>query len=139
VEFYVDTFPAKTFKGKVEKIYPQPVVKENIVYYLSTMKVSPEDAEFLRPEMTTHVRIITQEKANILTAPNAAIKFERGKQVAYRVTGKNKVEKLEIKIGIRGEDKTEILSGANEGDVLATKIVLPVTAGTQTPQKGALK
>ena len=139
VEFYVDTFPAKTFKGKVEKIYPQPVVKENIVYYLSTMKVSPEDAEFLRPEMTTHVRIITEEKANILTAPNAAIKFERGKQVAYRVTGKNKVEKLEIKIGIRGEDKTEILSGANESDVLATKIVLPVTAGTQAPQKGALK
>jgi len=139
VEFYVDTFPAKTFKGKVEKIYPQPVVKENIVYYLSTMKVSPEDAEFLRPEMTTHVRIITEEKANILTAPNAAIKFERGKQVAYRVTGKNKVEKLEIKIGIRGEDKTEILSGANESDVLATKIVLPVTAGTQAPQKGAFK
>ncbi len=139
VEFYVDTFPAKTFKGKVEKIYPQPVVKENIVYYLSTMKVSPEDAELLRPEMTTHVRIITEEKANILTAPNAAIKFERGKQVAYRVTGKNKVEKLGIKIGIRGEDKTEILSGANEGDVLATKIVLPVTADTQAPQKGASK
>ena len=139
VEYYVDTFPAKTFKGKVEKIYPQPVVKENIVYYLSTMKVSPEDAAFLKPEMTTHVRIITEEKANILTAPNAAIKFERGKQVAYRVTGKNKVEKLAIKIGIRGEDKTEILSGANEGDMLATKIVLPVTTDPQGQQKGALK
>jgi RND family efflux transporter MFP subunit len=139
VEFYVDTFPAKTFKGKVEKIYPQPVVKENIVYYLSTLKVSPEDAAFLKPEMTTHVRIITEEKADILTAPNAAIKFERGKQVAYRVTGKNKVEKLAVKIGIRGEDKTEILSGANEGDVLATKIVLPVTNGQQGQQKGAMK
>ena len=139
VEYYVDTFPSKTFKGKIEKIYPQPVVKENIVYYLSTMKVSPEDAAFLKPEMTTHVRIITEEKANILTAPNAAIKFERGKQVAYRVTGKNKVEKLAIKIGIRGEDKTEILSGANEGDTLATKIVLPVTTDPQAQQKGALK
>jgi len=139
VEYYVDTFPSKTFKGKIEKIYPQPVVKENIVYYLSTMKVSPEDATFLKPEMTTHVRIITEEKANILTAPNAAIKFERGKQVAYRVTGKNKVEKLAIKIGIRGEDKTEILSGANEGDTLATKIVLPVTTDPQAQQKGALK
>jgi len=32
VEYYVDTFPARTFKGKIEKIYPQPVVKENIVY-----------------------------------------------------------------------------------------------------------
>jgi len=139
VEFYVDTYPAKTFKGKVEKIYPQPVVKENIVYYLSTMTVSPEDAAFLKPEMTTHVRIITEEKSNILTAPNAAVKFERGKQVVYRVTEKNKVEKLGVKIGIRGEDKTQILSGVNEGDVLATKIVLPVSTQAQAQQKGNSK
>lgn len=140
VEFYVDTFPAKTFKGKIEKIYPQPVVKENIVYYLSTMKISPEDAAFLKPEMTTHVRIITEEKKDILTAPNAAVKFERGRQVVYKVTGKNKVEKLNVKIGIRGEDKTEILSGANDGDVVATKIILPVsTDAQQAPQKGAMK
>lgn len=140
VEYYVDTFPAKTFKGKIEKIYPQPVVKENIVYYLATMKIPPEDAAFLKPEMTTHVRIITEEKKDILTAPNAAVKFERGRQVAYKVTGKNRVEKLTLKIGIRGEDRTEILSGASEGDVLATKIVLPVSPDTaQNPQKGAPK
>lgn len=139
VEFYVDTFPSKTFKGKIEKIYPQPVVKENIVYYLSTMQVAPEDAALLKPEMTTHVRIITEEKKDILTAPNAAVKFERGKQVAYKVTGKNKVEKLTLKIGIRGEDKTEILSGAAEGDILATKIILPVSTDAQAPQKGAMK
>jgi len=140
VEYYVDTFPARTFKGKIEKIYPQPVVKENIVYYLATMKIPPEDAAFLKPEMTTHVRIITEEKKDILTAPNAAVKFERGRQVAYKVTGKNRVEKLTLKIGIRGEDRTEILSGANEGDVLATKIILPVAADAQqAPQKGAMK
>lgn len=140
VEYYVDTFPAKTFKGKIEKIYPQPVVKENIVYYLATMKIPPEDAAYLKPEMTTHVRIITEEKKDILTAPNAAVKFERGRQVAYKVTGKNRVEKLTLKIGIRGEDKTEILSGASEGDVLATKIILPVAADAQqAPQKGAMK
>ena len=140
VEYYVDTFPARTFKGKIEKIYPQPVVKENIVYYLATMKIPPEDAAFLKPEMTTHVRIITEEKKDILTAPNAAVKFERGRQVAYKVTGKNRVEKLTLKIGVRGEDRTEILSGANEGDVLATKIILPVAADAQqAPQKGAMK
>lgn len=137
VEYYVDTYAAKVFKGKIEKIYPQPVVKENIVYYLSTLRVSPEDAQFLRPEMTTRVRIITEEKTNILTVPNAAVKFERGKQVAYRVTGQKKVEKLEVKIGIRGEDKTEILSGVNEGDVLATKIILPVSS--EAEQKGNRK
>jgi len=128
VEYYVDTFPDKIFKGRTEKIYPQPVVKDNIVYYLSIVKVAKEDTKFLRPEMTTHIKIIFDEKSNILTAPNASIKFERGKQVAYKVTGPNKVQKVELKTGIRGEEKTEILSGVKEGDVLATKLILPVSA-----------
>ena len=126
VEYTVDTYPERTFTGTIEKINPQPVVKENIVYYLSTVKVSPEDARFLRPEMTTHVKIVTIEKSGVLTVPNAAVKFEKGRQIAYRVVqGPNKVEKAELKLGIRGEDRTEILSGVPEGTELATKLVLP--------------
>ena len=126
VEYTVDTYPERTFSGTIEKINPQPVVKENIVYYLSTVKVSPEDARFLRPEMTTHVKIVTTEKTGVLTVPNAAIKFEKGRQIAYRVVkGPEKVEKAELKLGIRGEDRTEILSGVTEGTELATKLVLP--------------
>ena len=126
VEYTVDTYPERTFTGTIEKINPQPVVKENIVYYLSTLKVTPEDAGFLRPEMTTHVKIVTIEKSGVLTVPNAAVKFEKGRQIAYRVVqGPNKVEKAELKLGIRGEDRTEILSGVPEGTELATKLVLP--------------
>ncbi|MFZ4439059.1 MAG: efflux RND transporter periplasmic adaptor subunit, partial [Syntrophales bacterium] len=126
VEYTVDTYPERIFTGTIEKINPQPVVKENIVYYLSTVKVSPEDAGFLRPEMTTHVKIVTIEKSGVLTVPNAAVKFEKGRQIAYRVVkGPEKVEKAELKLGIRGEDRTEILSGVPEGTELATKLVLP--------------
>lgn len=126
VEYTVDTYPERTFTGTIGKIYPQPVVKENIVYYLSTVKVSAQDAAFLRPEMTTHVKIVTTEKTGVLTVPNAAIKFEKGRQIAYRVVkGPEKVEKAELKLGIRGEDRTEILSGVPEGTELATKLVLP--------------
>lgn len=128
VEYYVDTFPDKLFHGSIEKIYPQPVVKENIVYYLAIVKVSKDDTLFLKPEMTTHIKIIFEEKSNILVAPNAAVKFEKGTQVAYKVTGPDKVQKVELKTGIRGEDKTEIISGVQEGDVLATKLILPVSA-----------
>ncbi len=131
VEYYVDTFPEKLFHGTIEKIYPQPVVKENIVYYLAIVKVSKEDTSFLKPEMTTHVKIIFKEKKDILTAPNAAVKFEKGTQIAYKVIGPGKVEKVEIKTGIRGEDYTEIISGVNEGDILATKLILPVSSKTE--------
>ena len=128
VEFYVDSFPDRTFRGKIDKIYPQPQTKDNIVYYLAIMAIPKEDAAFLKPEMTTHVKVIFEAKHDVLRAPNAAIKFEEGKQIAYKVVGPNKVEKLELKTGLRGEDNTEILSGAKEGDEVATKIILPVVA-----------
>ncbi len=128
VEYYVDTFPDKRFKGGIQKIYPQPIVKDNIVYYLSIVKVSPEDAPFLRPEMTANVKIIFQEKNDILTVPNSAVKFEKGKQIAYKVTAPNKVERVELKIGLRGEDKTEVISGITDGEELATKLILPTPA-----------
>jgi multidrug efflux pump subunit AcrA (membrane-fusion protein) len=131
VEYYVDTFPDKLFHGQIEKIYPEPVVKDNIVYYLAIVKIVKDNAVFLKPEMTTHIKIIFDEKNNILTAPNAAIKFEKGKQIAYKVLGPETVEKVTLKTGIRGEDKTEILSGVNEGDVLATKIILPVSSNPE--------
>jgi multidrug efflux pump subunit AcrA (membrane-fusion protein) len=127
VEYYVDTFPNRTFYGRIDQIYPQPVVKDNIVYYLAIVRVSPEDAVSLKPEMTTHVRVVFSEKEDILIAPNAAVKFERGKQMVYRVTGPNKVEKVDVAIGIRGEENTEILSGAREHDEVATKLLLPPT------------
>lgn len=128
VEYYVDTFPDKRFKGNIQKIYPQPVVKDNIVYYLAIVKVNPDDAVFLKPEMTANVKVIFEEKSNILIVPNSAVKFEKGKQVAYKVIGPNQVQRVEVKIGLRGEEKTEVLSGIKDGEELATKLILPVQA-----------
>lgn len=128
VEYSVDTFPDKIFHGVIEKVYPQPVVKENIVYYLAIVKIAPEDTSVLKPEMTTHIKIIVSEKQNILTVPNAAVKFEKGKQVAYKVINPDSVQQVEIRTGVRGEDNTEIISGVSEGDVVATKVILPVAS-----------
>ncbi len=135
IEFTVDTLPDKTFHGKIEKIYPQPVVKDNIVYYLAIVKVSREDAIFLRPEMTTHVRITHEQRKDTLIVPNSAVKFEQGSQIAYKIIGPNKVEKVKIKIGLRNEESTEIISGLKEGDTVATKIILPSV--TTTPKQSS--
>jgi hypothetical protein len=39
---------------------------------------------------------------------------------------------VEIKTGIRGEDNTEIISGVADGDVLATKLILPVSSNPES-------
>ncbi|MCI0469820.1 MAG: efflux RND transporter periplasmic adaptor subunit, partial [Nitrospirae bacterium] len=135
IEYYVDTFPDRLFYGAIEKIYPQPVVKDNIVYYLTIVRVSRDDAAVLKPEMTTHVKIIAEEKKDILTVPNAAVKFEKGKQIAYKVISPNEVKKVELKIGIRGEERTEIISGVNDGDIVATKLILPIAAKPEKTQR----
>jgi multidrug resistance efflux pump len=50
VEFYVDSFPDKTFQGTIDKLYPQPQTKDNIVYYLAIVNIPEKDAAFLKPE-----------------------------------------------------------------------------------------
>jgi multidrug efflux pump subunit AcrA (membrane-fusion protein) len=127
LEYYVDTYPNKAFKGVIDKIYPQPVVKDNITYYLAIVNISFEDAAFLKPEMTSYVRVVIEEKRDVLVVPNAAVKFEEGRQIGYKVISPKKVEKVGLNTGIRGEEKTEILSGLSVGDEVATKLILPAS------------
>jgi len=57
VEFTVDTYRDKVFRGKVEEIYPKPKVLNNVVYYIVVAR-GFKDVKLLRPEMTTHNSII---------------------------------------------------------------------------------
>ena len=122
VEFQVDTYPDKIFTGNINKINQQPIIKDNITYYLAIVNITKDVAEVLRPEMTVYVRIIYAEKQGVLTLANSAIKFEAGREVGYMVLGKKKVEKIYLKIGLRGEEKSEILSDILPGDIFATEL-----------------
>jgi RND family efflux transporter MFP subunit len=121
VEYWVDTFRDKRFTGKISMIYPQPEIKDNIVYYLAIVKIDPKDTALLRPEMTAHVRIIVEEKKNVLVVPNSAVRFEEGKNVVYINNGKKKPERRVVIPGIRDDRFTEIVSGLAEGE----QIVIP--------------
>jgi RND family efflux transporter MFP subunit len=121
VEYWVDAFRDKRFHGAINLLYPQPEIRDNIVYYLAIVKIDPDDAVLLKPEMTTHVRIIIEQKKDVLVVPNNAVRFENGKSVVY-IKGLKKDEPRAVTAGIRDDRFTEILSGLQEGD----KIVIPV-------------
>lgn len=122
VDYWVDAYRKKVFTGNISMIYPQPEIKENIVYYLAIVKIDPKDTVFLKPEMTTHVRIIIEEKTNIITVPNSAVRFEDGKNVVYLKSGQQ-TERKEVNIGIRDDRFTEIISGLAEGERIAIPVV----------------
>jgi len=123
IEYWVDTFRDKRFYGKIDMIYPQPEIKDNIVYYLAIVKIDPKDTAFLRPEMTTHVRIIVEEKTDVLVVPNNAIRFEEGKTVVY-FKGKNKTEAKQVTLGIRDDTFTEVIKGLSEGEIIVIPAVV---------------
>ncbi|MBF0539807.1 MAG: HlyD family secretion protein [Nitrospirae bacterium] len=155
VDYTVDTYPERTFKGVIDRIDPYPLVKDNIVYYQAIVNIPDEEARVLRTEMTTHARVMADKKTNVLCVPNSAIKLsnslptvagsnslptvsgEEGKEVVYRVINETTTVKTPVKTGIRGEDMTEILSGLSEGDVVATKIVTTTNSQNQKDQPPA--
>ncbi len=124
VEYRVDAYRNKVFKGIISTIYPQPEIRDNIVYYLATVKIKPEDAVLLRPEMTVHAKIISERKKDVLAVPNRAIKFENGDYVVY-VPREGKKVAVKVKTGVRDESNTEILSGLKEGDQIYIESTIP--------------
>ena len=134
VRYTVDAYRDKIFEGVVDRIYPEPEIRDNIVYYRTLVTVSREQADSLRPEMTTQCKIIVQTKDDVLTVPNNALKWVKDRQVCFRVTDPTREpEEVAPKLGLVGLENSEILEGLSEGDVVATQLVLP---GAKVGKKG---
>jgi len=128
VEFRVDSLPGRTFGGTVNQIYPQPEIRDNIVYYRALVRLTSQTSTDLRPEMTTQCRIVVQQKDNVLAVPNEALKWVGGEQVVF-VQGDGAIRRVRPRIGLAGAETSEVLEGLAEGDVVGTRVVLPASRG----------
>ncbi|MCJ2165854.1 MULTISPECIES: efflux RND transporter periplasmic adaptor subunit [unclassified Pseudodesulfovibrio] len=134
VKYTVDSFRDKVFEGTVDRIYPEPEIRDNIVYYRTLVTVSGEQAESLRPEMTTQCKVVVETRNDVLTVPNNALKWVKDRQVCFRVTDpKLEPEEVSPELGLVGLETSEVLGGLSEGDTVATQLVLP---GAKVGKKG---
>lgn len=126
VEFRVDSQPDADFHGAVDRVYPEPEIRDNIVYYKALVIVDREQAERLRPEMTTQCSIVVDTREAVLTVPNQALKWVAGVQTVFVVDKAQPegVRRVQPKLGLPGLEKSEVLEGLAEGDEVATQIVL---------------
>lgn len=132
VEFRVDSQPGRTFNGHVDRVYPDPEIRDNIVYYKALVTVDRDEAQYLRPEMTTQCGIVVDTRENVLTVPNQALKWVAGRQTVF-VLDKGQpdgVRRVEPKLGLPGLERSEVTEGLAEGEEVATQIVL---AGQEKP------
>jgi len=74
VRFSVQAWPDETFEGAVRQVRIQSAVQENVVSYSVVIDVSNEDRRLL-PGMTATVDFLLETAHDVLTVPNAALRF----------------------------------------------------------------
>jgi len=113
--FTVDTYSDTDFEGIITAIYPKAVIQDNVVNYVTTLKITDFREKILRPEMTTNVTIYLEMRKNVLTIPTSAIKRDKGERFVTVIEDDKQVQR-KVKIGWNSNGTTEIVSGLNEGE-----------------------
>jgi HlyD family secretion protein len=114
----VESFKDKTFNGKVTKISPLGVEKDNVTTFEVRVSVTNDKGE-LKAAMTANAEIILEEHKGTLIIPEGAILYDKDKNASVEVPdarGKDGKRKVAVKVGVSNGAKTEILSGLKAGD-----------------------
>ncbi len=114
----VESFKDKTFNGKVTKIAPMGVEKDNATTFEVRVSIDNPGGE-LKTTMTANAEIILEEHPDVLTVPEAAIIYDKDKKAYVEVVdpkAKEGKRKISITAGISNGSKTEVLSGLKEKD-----------------------
>ena len=73
VNFTVDAFPNRQFRGRVSTIRNSPITVQNVVTYETIIEVRNDDQK-LRPGMTANVSVVIAHRPNVLRLPNNALR-----------------------------------------------------------------
>jgi HlyD family secretion protein len=73
--FTVDAFPGETFSGEISQLRLNAQTLQNVVTYSAVIDVANPDLK-LRPGMTANITIPVARRENVLTIPNAALRFK---------------------------------------------------------------
>jgi HlyD family secretion protein len=74
VMFTVDAYPGEPFRGSIRDIRNAPQIVQNVVTYDAVIDVANDDLK-LKPGMTATVSVITDRRRDVLSVPNAALRF----------------------------------------------------------------
>ncbi|MGM0381009.1 MAG: efflux RND transporter periplasmic adaptor subunit [bacterium] len=117
VEITVDAYPDRVFWGEVIRLAPSGTVEGNVVTFETRIKITDENFELLRPQMTANVDIMVEKQTDVLTLPVAAVEYRSGDRFVRRYDKQNdEFEELEVEVGLETVNKIEIISGLEVGD-----------------------
>src|SRR5438552_1175892 len=113
----VESFKDKKFEGKVTKISPLGVEKDNVTTFEVRVSIQNPSGE-LKANMSANAEIILEEKHGVLLIPESAVIYDKDKHTSVEAPdpkADNGRRKIPVKLGISNGVKTELVSGLNEG------------------------
>jgi HlyD family secretion protein len=116
----VESFKDKSFEGKVTKISPLGVEKDNVTTFEVRVSIRNPGGE-LKTNMTANAEIILEEKKGVLIVPESAVLYDKERKASLEVPdpkGEGGKRKVAVKLGISNGVKTELVEGLKEGDTV---------------------
>ncbi|MEK9278681.1 efflux RND transporter periplasmic adaptor subunit [Bradyrhizobium sp. ISRA442] len=117
--FSVDSYPGRTFEGRVLEIRKAARMVQNVVTY-TVMISAPNPEDLLLPGMTADVRIVVQEQHDVMVVPNAALSFRPvregttdrapGQGVIWVRTKSGHLDHATVSLGATSDSLTQIVS-----------------------------
>ncbi len=114
----IESYKDRTFNGKITKISPMGVEKDNVTTFEVRVSIDNSKGE-LRPMMTANAEILLEEHKNVLTVPEAALMYDKDRKASIEVPDANAKDgkhKIPVEVGISNGSKTEVLAGLKEGN-----------------------
>ncbi len=118
----VESYKDRTFSGKVTKISPMGVEKDNVTTFEVRASIDNSKGE-LKSQMTANAEVILEEHKGILMVPEGALIYDKDRKASVEVpepTQKDGRKKIPVTVGISNGSKTELLTGLKEG----TQVIL---------------
>ncbi|MCS7190099.1 MAG: efflux RND transporter periplasmic adaptor subunit, partial [Fimbriimonadales bacterium] len=114
VDIRVDAFRRERFKGKVSRIDPQATLEQNVTVIKVRVEIEKPDPR-LKPGMNATCEFLVARKNDVVAVPNEAVnETPQGAYVEVMVNGQP--QRREVKVGLQGNTKTEIIDGVQPGE-----------------------
>nr|WP_310522481.1 efflux RND transporter periplasmic adaptor subunit [Polymorphobacter sp.] len=135
VDFTVDAYGTRKFRGTVDQIRLNPTTQQNVVNYTVIVKAANPDGALL-PGMTANASFIVSDRKDVLLIPNAALSFKpegfkpqrnppgttpQPDMVTVFAEVGGKPEARRVRVGASDADFTEVVGGPlKAGDTIIT-------------------
>ena len=134
----LDAYPDQPRRGTVRKIYPLAIAEANVTYVRVQVEIDPAQINNkLRPSMNATCDFVVADEKGTLSVPPEAVR-DKGKNSVVTVIvdpkkpawdKANQVERV-VKVGVLGDERTQIKAGLKAGETVVTKVTKPSSGGS---------